>query len=412
MLKCGLLGERLSHSYSPKIHKSLYDCEYGLYEVKKEEIGDFLKNNCLDGFNVTIPYKQEVIAYLSEMSDTARAIGSVNTVVRKEDGSLFGDNTDIYGFKYLLNKNGIDVYNKKVIVLGSGGTSKTVCFALKALEDREIAIISRSGEDNYDNIDKHRDAQIIVNTTPVGMYPNNLKAPLDLRDFSAVEGVADVIYNPAKTALLLQAESLGIRYAGGLLMLVAQAKRSAELFTGEAIPESRIEEITKKLLKDMKNIVLIGMPGCGKSSIGKLIAKETGRDFIDVDEMISQAANMSIPEIFSLEGEEGFRIRETQALKRACMLSGKVIATGGGCVTRSENFLVLRQNATVIYIKRPLDRLVCEGRPLSKKTSMEQMYSVRKPMYERFSDFSIENNERIEDAAAAILKKYHEDTCD
>lgn len=411
MLRCGLLGERLSHSYSPQIHAALCGYQYKLYEVPEEKVGEFLRNGSFDGLNVTIPYKQTVIPYLDELSDTAEKIGSVNTIVRRKDGTLFGDNTDIYGLKYLLKKHEIPVENTKVLVLGSGGTSRTACFALEELGAKEVIVVSRNGENNYNNIEKHSDATVLVNTTPVGMYPNNGCAAVDIGKLKALKGVVDVIYNPAKTQLLLQAERFGIRHAGGLAMLVAQAKRSAELFTGEAISESRIDKITAKLSSEMKNIILIGMPGSGKSSLGKLVSKATGRPFVDVDEAISLKAQKSIPQIFSEEGELGFRKRETEALKEVCKLSGKVIATGGGCVTREENYPVLHQNGTIVYIKRPLDRLPSKGRPLSQKTTMEKMYMERKPMYEGFCDFSVENNERIEDALEAILKKYDEDTC-
>ena len=405
MLRCGLLGEKLSHSYSPQIHALLGDYSYELFEVKGENLQEFLTQGGFDGINVTIPYKQEVMPYLSEVSKTAQIIGSVNTVIRRKDGTLFGDNTDIYGFKYMLRRNRIDVLNKKALVLGSGGTSKTACFALKELGAAEITVISRGGKDNYENIQNHGDAQIVVNTTPVGMYPNNGKSAVDLSCFGCLEGVVDVIYNPNLTQLLLQAEELNVSHAGGLSMLVAQAKRSAELFMGKQISDDRIDEITKKLSIDMKNIILIGMPGSGKSSIGKLLAKKTDREFIDIDDYIVKKAEMSIPDIFSKEGEEGFRKRETDALKDICKLSGKVIATGGGCVTRKINYPLLHQNGIIVYVKRALDKLPLSGRPLSMSTPLTEMFRQRREKYEAFCDFAIDNDERIEDAACSILQE-------
>ena len=404
-MRCGLLGDKLGHSYSPQIHAELGDYEYKLYEKQPEEIEDFIKNSDIDGLNVTIPYKQTVIPFLDKISPEVREIGSVNTILKREDGSLYGDNTDIYGFKYLLKSEGIDVKGKKTIVLGSGGTSKTACAALKHLGAGEIVVISRSGEDNYDNIAKHADAQIVINTTPVGMYPNNGKSPVDLSVFDRLEGVADVIYNPAKTALLLQAERMGIPFTGGLPMLVAQAKRASEIWSGEYVYDAVIEEITHSLELQMKNIVLIGMPGCGKSTIARLLSKELGREVIDADKVIVKNAGMTIPEIFESEGEEGFRRRETEALKEICKLSGKIIATGGGCVTRNENYDILKQNGTVVYIKRRLDKLSKKGRPLSQTTSAERMFAIRRPMYERFSDIYIWNEGRISEVIKKLKKK-------
>jgi len=302
MLKCGLLGEKLGHSYSPQIHAKLGDYEYRLYEKSPEEVEDFIKNGDFDGLNVTIPYKKTIAPLCADLSPQARLLGSVNTIVRRPDGSLYGDNTDYYGFKELLRENGIDPSGKKCVVLGSGGASVTVCAVLNELGASEIAVISRSGSDNYENIEKHADASLLVNTTPVGMYPNNGEAPLQLSVFNSLDAVIDVIYNPAHTALLLQAESLGIPYANGLYMLVSQAKRSSELFTGSVIDDELQDDITDALSADMQNIVLIGMPGCGKTTIGSLLAELTGREFLDVDDEASRRAGKSIPPAAAIIG--------------------------------------------------------------------------------------------------------------
>ena len=282
MLKCGLLGQKLGHSYSPAIHGMLADYDYQLFEREPEQLEDFLKNGDWDGINVTIPYKKAVLPYCAELSETARRIGSVNTIVRRPDGSLYGDNTDAYGFESLVRKSGIDVRGKKALVLGSGGASVTVVAVLKMLGAESVTVISRGGEDNYDNLAKHADARIIANTTPVGMYPNNGQAAVDLAQFPQCEGVLDVVYNPARTALLLHAEKLGIPCAGGLYMLVAQAKRSSELFTGSSIPDSEIGRIEKLLSGQMKNIVLVGMPSSGKSTLAAALGERLGLSLIHI----------------------------------------------------------------------------------------------------------------------------------
>ena len=404
-MRCGLLGERLVHSYSPQIHAQLGDYDYELFEREESEVERLLKDGGVDGLNVTIPYKQTVMPFLDELSENARGIGSVNTIVRRPDGTLFGDNTDIYGFKYLLKRTGIDVCGKKALVLGSGGTSKTARFALNELGAREVRVISRRGEDNYQNIFRHADADIVVNTTPVGMFPENGSAAVDLRVFNGLCGVVDVIYNPAKTALILQAERLGIPCTGGLPMLVAQAKRSAELFAGKDIADDEIERITRLLEGEMKNIVLIGMPGSGKTVVSELLGKRLNRPVIDADECVEKAAGMSIPDIFAKEGEEGFRRRETAALRDICRLSGRIIATGGGCVTREENYDIIRQNAVVVCLVRGLDKLAKDGRPLSLKTSAQEMYKVRAPLYRRFCDFEVSNDASVNETVDEIMRR-------
>ena len=272
MLRCGLLGGKLGHSYSPAIHHELGDYAYRLYEKTPDELPAFLTGGSFDGLNVTIPYKKAVMPYCAALSETAQRVGCVNTLVRRADGTFYGDNTDVFGFERMLHTTGVRPAGKKALVFGSGGASATACDVL-GRAGAQVVCISRSGADNYENLSRHRDAQILVNTTPLGMYPNNGAAPADLRAFPHCACVLDVIYNPARTALLLQAEALGIPHAGGLEMLVAQAARSSELFTGRAVPDGRIAEITKKTALSMQNIVLIGMPGCGKSMVGRLLAE-------------------------------------------------------------------------------------------------------------------------------------------
>ncbi|MBQ4094435.1 MAG: AAA family ATPase, partial [Oscillospiraceae bacterium] len=308
MLRCGLLGEKLTHSYSPAIHARLGSYSYSLFEVAKNDVEGFLQTGDFHALNVTIPYKKTALRCCAQLSPLAARIGAVNTVVRRADGTLFGDNTDAYGFGYMLKRAGMDVAAAKVLVLGSGGTSAMAQVVLRELGAAEVVVISRSGDNNYQNVHaKHADAAFIVIATPVGMYPNNGESPLDLRGFSALRGVADVVYNPARTALLLQAEEMGVPTAGGLSMLVAQAKRASELFTGETVPDSRIDTVTAQLAAAMQNILLVGMPGSGKSTVAAALAKKLGRELLDSDSEIVRLAGKSIPAIFAEDGEEAFR---------------------------------------------------------------------------------------------------------
>lgn len=404
MLKCGLLGEKLGHSYSPQIHSMLADYEYKLFEKSPEELEDFLKSGEFDGLNVTIPYKKSVMPYCAELSPTAAQIGSVNTIVRRSDGSLYGDNTDAFGFENLIVHNGIEVKGKKALVLGTGGASVTAQAVLKNLGAGEVVVISRKGEDNYENIAKHADAEIIANTTPVGMYPNNGKAAVDLTQFPKLSGVLDVVYNPARTALLLQAEKLCIPCAGGLYMLVSQAKRSCELFTGKSIPDSEIDRIERVLSHQMQNIVIIGMPGSGKTAVSTMLAERLGRKILDTDMIVSEKAGMTIPEIFAAQGEAGFRKLETEATAEVGKLSGNIISTGGGVVTVADNYELLHQNGVIVWIERDTNKLARDGRPISLSSDLNELYAARLPLYERFADIKADNNGDINDTVNAIME--------
>lgn len=404
MLKCGLLGEKLGHSYSPQIHSMLADYEYKLFEKSPEELEDFLKSGEFDGLNVTIPYKKSVMPYCAELSPTAAQIGSVNTIVRRSDGSLYGDNTDAFGFENLIVHNGIEVKGKKALVLGTGGASVTAQAVLKNLGASEVVVISRKGEDNYENIAKHADAEIIANTTPVGMYPNNGKAAVDLAQFPKLSGVLDVVYNPARTALLLQAEKLCIPCAGGLYMLVSQAKRSSELFTGKSIPDSEIDRIERVLSHQMQNIVIIGMPGSGKTAVSTMLAERLGRKIFDTDTIVSEKAGVTIPEIFAAQGEAGFRKLETEATAEVGKLSGNIISTGGGVVTVADNYKLLHQNGVIVWIERDTNKLARDGRPISLSSDLNELYAARLPLYERFADIKADNNGDINDTVNAIME--------
>lgn len=404
MLKCGLLGEKLGHSYSPQIHSMLADYEYKLFEKSPEELEAFLKSGEFDGLNVTIPYKKAVMPYCTELSPTAAQIGSVNTIVRRSDGSLYGDNTDAFGFENLILHNGIEIKGKKALVLGTGGASVTAQAVLKNLGASEVVVISRRGEDNYENIAKHADAEIVANTTPVGMYPNNGKAAVDLTQFPKLSGVLDVVYNPARTALLLQAERLGIPCAGGLYMLVSQAKRSCELFTGKSIPDSEIDRIECVLSHQMQNIVIIGMPGSGKTTVSTMLAEKLGRKIFDTDTIVSENAGMTIPEIFAVQGEAGFRRLETEATAEVGKLSGNIISTGGGVVTVADNYGLLHQNGVIVWIERDTNKLARDGRPISLSSDLNELYAARLPLYDRFADIKADNNGDINDTVNAIME--------
>ena len=404
MRQYGQLGEKLGHSYSPQIHGLLAGYPYTLCEVSPERLPQFLRETSLSGMNVTIPYKKAVIESCADLSEAARKIGSVNTLVRREDG-WYGDNTDYYGFCYMVKASGIPIAGKKVLVLGNGGVSLTVQQALRDLQAGQVVVISRRGEDHYGNLERHADAAVLVNTTPVGMYPNNGRSVVDLAQFPNLVGVLDLIYNPDRTAFLLQAQERGVACMGGLVMLVAQAKRAAELFTGTAIADCRIDEITRILRQQMLNIVLVGMPGCGKSTVGRQLAELLHRPFVDADEVLAERAGCTITEIFREQGEEAFRALETEVLRDLGKRSGIVLATGGGCVTRMENYPALHQNGRIFWLQRDLGKLPVNGRPLSQSNRLEDLYARRKAAYERFADGIVDNNGGCGDAVARILEE-------
>lgn len=399
--KFGLLGRQLGHSWSPQIHTLLRGYEYGLYETEPEALGRFLVETDLDGMNVTIPYKKDVLPYCAALSDTARRIGSVNTLIRTTEG-WFGDNTDYAGFIAMAKSCGVPIAGKKTLVFGSGGASLAVIAALRDMGADPIVNISRSGQDNYDNLSRHGDARILVNTTPLGMYPDVGVSPVSPADFPRCEAVLDIVYNPTRTKLLLEAERLGIPHAGGLTMLVAQARSSAEQFAKITIPDSRVAEIVEILQRQMQNIILIGMPGCGKSTVGRLLAQRLNRPFFDADSLIELEAGMSIPDIFAREGEAGFRRRETAVLAELGKGSGAVIATGGGCVTVAENYPHLHQNGVMVWIQRELSQLPSDGRPLSQQSSAESLYAQRKDLYAAFADFTVTSREAVQDTVSAV----------
>ncbi len=406
-LKCGLIGEKLGHSFSPQIHNKLADYDYRLFEMAEEEVGEFLKKGNFHAVNVTIPYKKTVMPFLDEISEEAKRIGSVNTITHLPNGGLRGDNTDYYGFAYTVRKSGIDLAGKKVLILGSGGASMTARTVAADLGAAEVVIISRSGEDNYENLDKHADCGVLINTTPVGMYPKTGVSPVDLDSFPHLTGVLDMIYNPAKTKLLLDAEERGIPFSNGLPMLVAQAKAASEYFLGEALDDGKIDEITHSIRRDTVNITLVGMPGVGKTTIGKKIAAALGREFVDTDDVITERAGKPIPEIFASEGEKAFRALESEVIADITKKSGLVIATGGGAPTITANVNPIRQNSVVFFLKRELSLLAKNGRPISQSRDLGELYAERLPKYRAVADHEIECGNDADENCEKILEIFN-----
>ena len=386
-MEFGLLGEKLGHSFSPQIHRALAGYDYQLLPTPPEAVEDLFRRRPFRGLNVTIPYKRTVMDLCDEVDPRARAIGAVNTVVNRA-GRLTGYNTDLDGLMYLARRTGVDMAGKKVVVLGSGGTSHTACAAARELGAAQVITVSRRGEDNYGNLSRHAGAQVLINTTPVGMYPHNGASPVSLDAFPQLTGVLDVVFNPLRTALILAAEERGLPCAGGLAMLVAQARRASELFTGSPIPDGRTEEVLRELTGQVRNVVLIGMPGCGKSAVGRELARRMGRPFADLDKLIEEQAGRTIPEIFAQEGE-----------------TGRVISTGGGVVTRRENRAPLRQNGVIVHLTRDLSLLSKKGRPVSQGTDLGELWAQRAPLYRAFADITVENSGTIQETAGKIEKE-------
>lgn len=404
MIQYGLCGRTLKHSYSKIIHEFLGNKNYRLLSLEKDELYELFECRNFCGVNVTIPYKTDALKLCDVVSDEAKSIGSVNTVVNK-NGTLYGYNTDYFGFVYMLKRANISLKDKKVLILGSGGTCLTALAVCGGEGARETIVVSRKGKVNYENISSHSDADILINTTPVGMYPDNGRVPVNIDVFKNLSGVVDVIYNPIETALVSKAKEKGIPATTGLPMLVAQAVRAHEYFFDTKCDDEIIEDVYSKCLLKILNVVFVGMPGCGKTSVGKEYARLTGRSFLDTDVFVEQAG-MSIPDIFEKYGEKIFRDKETQAVKMLSALSEKVIATGGGAIEREENVKLMKQNGVVVYLKRDLDKLATENRPLSsggrEKTLL--LYDRRHTLYENAADFTVETHENVEDCAKRLYE--------
>ena len=408
--KFGLLGRKLGHSFSPEIHRQLAaytePYNYGIFEVEPENLEDFVRHGDWAGLNVTIPYKQDVMAFCDEISPEAARIGAVNTLVRR-NGKIIGYNTDYTGFRMTVEQSGAPAAGAKCIVLGSGGASKAVIAVLEDLGASEVVVVSRDGKTgcDYQQMKQlHQDAVIMVNTTPVGMYPNTGVSAAYPGAFWKLEYVFDVVYNPLRTNFLCQARKSGMEGFNGLKMLVGQAKASAEYFLNCTIPDEAVDVIERRLAAEKENIVLIGMPGCGKSTIGQALAEKLGRRFVDIDRLIVEREGRSIPGIFEEGGEELFRRIEIEAVAALNHETGIVIACGGGVVTREENYYSLAENGRLVFINRDIEVLPTDGRPLSQSTPLARMYAQRLPLYRSWCDLEVENKDRtIEEIAEEII---------
>lgn len=421
-MEYGLIGEKLGHSFSKIIHEKLADYTYELCPLAKDELDAFMKAKQFKAINVTIPYKQDVIPYCDVLDDSAKRIGVVNTIVNR-DGKLFGYNTDFAGFLYNLNAHGITLKDKKVMICGSGGTCKTVTAVAEYMGANEILVVSRSKKENivtYEECIRHKDVDVIVNASPKGMYPNNGESPLDLSNFPNCKVVVDVIYNPLKTGLLQQAEQLGMKAVNGLEMLVAQAKFAVEHFLSTEIENDKIDQITLELLKQLTNIVLIGMPSSGKTLTGKALCKYIDKTFVDTDAVIVERSGMSIKEMFARHGEAYFRKWEHDVIEELSKQNGLIIATGGGAIKNEENIQNLKQNGVVMFIDRDLEHLlVTDDRPLSKDAnSVAKLYEERYPLYTKYGDLRVPNNypmeisqQELDELMNTILEGYHEILC-
>ena len=406
-MKYGVIGESLKHSFSKEIHSLLADYEYELCEVFSDALDSFLCKRDFSAINVTIPYKEKIIPYLDGVDEAAREIGAVNTVVNR-NGRLFGYNTDFYGMTMLIKHAAITLADKKVIILGSGGTSRTAHAVARVLGAREIFKVSRSAKDGaitYGELyERHTDADVIINTTPVGTYPNIFDTPIDLFPFQNLSGVIDVVYNPLKTPLILAARERGIPAEGGLYMLVVQAVRASEIFTDTKYPESTLDGIYEKILTEKSNIVLIGMPGSGKSTVGKLLADECHKEFIDTDELIEKEAGKAVSEIFAECGEAFFRDKEAEVVRKVSLKGGAVISTGGGVPLRKESVEALKENGKIYFIDRPLGAIIpTSDRPLAKtREEIEKRYNERYAIYTAAADAVIDADTDVRGVADKI----------
>lgn len=418
-MKYGLIGEHLGHSFSKQIQtriaeiENVKDYDYQLVELDKEEFKEFMEKKDFKGINVTIPYKKDVIPYLDEMDESAKAIGAVNTIINV-DGKLKGYNTDFGGFLYMVKAHNVHMKGKKVLIIGNGGACAAVKAVCKHENAKDIVIVSRSanrGAIGYDEMyTSHLDADIVVNTSPVGMFPNIANAPIDVSWFHKLECVLDVVYNPILTRLCFEAQEADIKRVIGLEMLIAQAKYTFEIFENMSFDDSIIDEIKKEMLKDRCNIVLIGMPSAGKTTIGKMLEEKLGKEFFDLDDMIIAKAGKSIPEIFQESGEAGFRAIETEVAIEASKMNNKIIATGGGVVKHKVNMDFLRLNGITIFIDRDIDKLISSdpNRPLSSsKQALQQMYKERYPLYQKYAAYIAVNNANIEETVDDIVNAYH-----
>lgn len=409
-MKYGLIGEHLKHSYSCEIHAQIADYEYELHEIPPSELGGFLKKREFNAINVTIPYKQDVIPYLDEISDTAKRIGAVNTIVNR-NGRLYGDNTDFAGMLALAKHIGVDMKGRKVLILGTGGASKTGHALAEYMGAQSVFYVSRSGKDgsiSYEQaVTEHSDAQIIINATPVGMFPKQDGRPIDISAFPKLEGVIDAIYNPLRTNLILDAQERGIPAEGGLYMLSAQAVHASAVFRDIPLDESLVDKAFKSVKNDKQSIVLIGMPSSGKTTVGRILAEKCGKQLADTDEYIVRKIGMPISDFFAKHGEAEFRKIEKETVAELSATGGRIIATGGGAVLDAENVRALKQNGVLVFLdRRPENLIATDDRPLaSRRSALEKLYAERYDIYCAAAELHIDANTTPEAEADAILKE-------
>ena len=408
-MEYGLIGEKLPHSFSKEIHEKLAGYDYQLKELTPAQLPAFLEKRDFKGINVTIPYKQTVIPYLDELDDKAAAIGAVNTIVNRE-GKLYGYNTDYDGMVALIRHAGLSLEGKTVLILGTGGTSKTAMAVATDLGAASVQRVSRTAKEGAISYEEAQrlPVQILINTTPSGMYPNLDGQPMDLSRFGWLEGVLDAVYNPLRTRLVLQARDNGARAQSGLYMLVAQAAAACELFVGESLPQGALSRVYRTIHGEKQNIVLTGMPGSGKSTVGRILAQEMGREFVDTDTEIIRLAKKPIADIFAQRGENGFRELESQVIQQLSQRTGLVIATGGGAILRAENLRRLRQNGRIYFLDRPLEDIQpSDDRPLSRdREALEQRYAERYPRYVAAADTGIPVRGSADTVAQAIREEF------
>lgn len=409
-MKYGLIGEHLKHSYSCEIHAQIADYEYELHEIPPSGLGGFLKKREFNAINVTIPYKQDVIPYLDEISDTAKRIGAVNTIVNR-NGRLYGDNTDFAGMLALAKHIGVDMKGRKVLILGTGGASKTGHALAEYMGAQSVFYVSRSGKDGsitYEQaVTEHSDAQIIINATPVGMFPKQDGRPIDISAFPKLEGVIDAIYNPLRTNLILDAQERGIPAEGGLYMLSAQAVHASAVFLDIPLDESLVDKAFKSVKNDKQSIVLIGMPSSGKTTVGRILAEKCGKQLADTDEYIVRKIGMPISDFFAKHGEAEFRKIEKETVAELSATGGRIIATGGGAVLDAENVRALKQNGVLVFLdRRPENLIATDDRPLaSRRSALEKLYAERYDIYCAAAELHIDANTTPEAEADAILKE-------
>lgn len=415
-MEYGCIGEKLGHSFSKEIHNALADYDYSLKELKPQELPDFFSRRDFKAINVTIPYKQDVIEHLDWISDEARAINAVNTIVNK-DGKLYGFNTDYYGLKALIERENVSLENKKVVVLGSGGTSNTAFAVAKDMNSKEVLKVSRTSREGYityeELYEKHNDCEVVINTTPCGMFPKINVSAVDLNKLPDVTAVFDAVYNPLKSKIILDAKKKNITAVGGLYMLVSQAAFAVEKFIDAPVDSEKVEKIFQSLYKDKMNIVLIGMPSSGKTTVGKSISEKLCKTFTDSDEEIVRSTGKSVPDIFADDGESVFRGIEKDVVKTLSMKNSQIISTGGGVILNEENIEVLKGNGRVYFLDRPLEKLITTSdRPLSSNRSdLEKRYRERYELYKRAADVVIDGSGTVDEVAKLIEDDYYEYSC-